>query len=160
MRLIMLTDPEVLKELVLKREVRFNYKAKEEYPEFQRSYDWLNRTLGYGNNPIWAWYQLDDSFEDYYKWLLTTSCKGEEVFLILNVPESEVTLSDFNAWHYVLNNWYLPEDVNSEEDLDGWSQEEIEESWIRVFNLHDTFIQATFPVLKAEYVKEIRFLNC
>ncbi len=85
--------------------------------------------------------------------------KGEKIVqLIIDIPDEDVLLSDFDLFHYVLNYWYLPLDQNDEDDFEeeyAWSgynlhalkdvkiQTEkimplrlaIEKSWDRIFDL-------------------------
>ncbi len=165
----MITSFEVFMELINKDCV--SYKLVDD-KDFQNAYNWLNKTVGYSNNPIWAWYQRGtETKEDYYKFCLedslTNRFENDVIFLELKVPDEEVTLTDYFTWHHVLNVFYLDEDLDDVDDFDFdrvYSQEEKEESWLRVFNIDrssEGWIQATFPILKKEYVKRVRFTpNC
>lgn len=126
--------------------------------------------------PFWAWALIDGvskkpdlrrtEFNNYF---------GENVVLELEIPDTDVLLSDEENWHYVLNDWYL-HDVNDEndkwEEVDAWfdslpSGEQgllKRKSWERIFDKHDAdngwnFVQATFWELKTEQVKSVRRFN-
>lgn len=69
--------------------------------------------------PVWAWYRRDwrhkkpDLRESGY------AMRGEQCVLFeLEFPDSKVLLSDFDAWHFVLNHWYLNQKCNDEEAFD------------------------------------------
>jgi len=49
------------------------------------------------------------------------------VLLEIDISYEKVLLSDFQAWHYVLNGWTLKDHEN--EDID------MEKSWERIFDL-------------------------
>ena len=57
------------------------------------------------------------------------------VCLTVDIPDNKVLLSDFDAWHCVLNNWFCPL-TNEEDEL--FENEKgnltIEESWDRIFH--------------------------
>jgi len=93
------------------------------------------------------------------------------MLLTIEIDPSLVLLSDFNAWHMCLNNWYY---ASSEEEDEAWEvraaalplgqrQREKEQCWEKMFDL-DSWrdpewwgqidgIQATFWVLEASMVK-------
>ena len=106
------------------------------------------------------------------------------VCIELEVPDEKVLLSDFDLWHFVLNDWWLdaPEmftEGYTEEDYDrnqkwfkGLSEEEKrlekEKSWEMVLNIEPfesewisrgQYVQAVFWELKGEWVKKVwRFI--
>lgn len=97
-----------------------------------------------GGYPIWAWYLAEPELSD--EALLPTGQSG--VCLEFRAPSSEVLLSNFDAWHSVLNNWYLALDEAEEQAWfercpDGVlphrrsaaCQAEVERSWERIFDL-------------------------
>ena len=158
--------------------------------DFKSSYDWLvskmdSRGIYHPEElsyPIWAWYRYDGKNElpniledeDYF------SKEEKYVWIELEVPIKEVLLSDYNAWHYVLNKWYLDDSKNEEEwtkiqeEYDAKPFDEREtlmiKSWDKIFNI-DIFeiineegntwisngknVQATFWKIKKEYVKNV-----
>jgi hypothetical protein len=163
--------------------------------DFIRAYQWLmeQMTQRVGKPPpgcqwpIWAWYQYTS--QDRPKPDLRHAAhlpKGTMgVRIEIEVEDSQVLLSDFKLWHYVLNYWYLPE---SEEDSESFEQElaqqdlslyhiqllprsdydaKIRKSWERIFDLdweeeyhlcfsrHQKMIQAVFWELRIEQVKKV-----
>lgn len=155
---------------------------------FDRAYKWIVNKLeekidkhpkGKGL-PWWAWYKLEgkrDLTLDDVAHLCTPNV--EHILLELDVPDNEVVLSDYDNWHYVLNNWWIDSSTNEEEWnnnmdwLDGLSEDEQakikEESWDKVFDIEPyksdwvckgDSVQANFWSLKKEYVKEaIKFVG-
>ncbi len=148
--------------------------------DFLPAYDWLceqmklrlPNTPENAKYPIWAWYQ----WEGIRKRLdMRTSHKAVSppgtpiVLLTLEVPDDEVLLSDFDMWHSTLGNHYLA--LTEEEDIaigDNATAEQKRKSWERIFNLdidndyctypiNQKSIQATFWILKKEYVKKAEF---
>lgn len=157
-------------------------------PEFLKAYDWLNIHL---NNkdpkpdnvsyPIWAWYRFNDMEK---KPDLRHTCYGTRgqkmVCLELEVPDEKVLLSDFDLWHWVLNDWWLDNcfyQEYREKDYDKnhqWfkslcpeKQRELKNSsWLQIFNIgryesdwisRGKYIQAVFWELKKEYVKKVQY---
>ena len=149
--------------------------------EFRTAYDWLVEQMKSRvglppkgvQYPFWAWALLDgvskkpDLRRTEFKYEV-----GENVVLELEIPDTDVLLSDEVNWHYVLNGWYL-HDVNDKEDkweeTDAWfdslpadTKNSVKRtSWERIFDKDDTdngwkFVQATFWELQAEQVKSCR----
>ena len=106
--------------------------------------------------------------------------KGKEcVCMEIDIPDSDVVLSDFNAWHFVLNHMYLNPDCFDEETLDqdqrwldSMTAEEreraIRSSWDAIFDIRSyenewvdwgSYIQATFWELKVEQIRNVRFFR-
>lgn len=94
--------------------------------DFKNAYDWLvtrmeeriGKPAGV-NYPVWAWHTRDwkhkkpDLRESGYE------TKGMECVCIeIEIPDSQVVLSDFTAWHFVLNKSYLNQKCYSEEIFD------------------------------------------
>ena len=156
--------------------------------DFKNSYDWLveemEKRVGKRPEgvtyPIWAWHTR--------KWLrkkpdLRESGPGERgaayVCLEIEKPENEVLLSDYDAWHFVMNNWFL-NDSKSEEEwkvIDEWFDSlpkykqdlEKSKSWQKIFDItpyktdwfvRGEYIQATFWELKLEEVKKVQVFRC
>jgi len=122
-----------------------------------------NRDIPIKHPPIWAWVKKPD---------LRHSChlaKGKKgVRLSIDVPDELVLLSEFNAWHFVLNDTYLPP-TNNEYEND-YNQEQKEISWINIFSDkadilkgiaydNDPYYQATFPYLKKKWVLKTDFFT-
>ena len=150
--------------------------------DFQKkAYEWLReqtaqRIPGYrGHYPWWA----NDFKLDLRSQRKAFGKPGERyVRLELAVPQEQVLLSAYGAWHCVLNRWYLPYAT----DPDGWDQESaaweaeltvqgidrwssalpepyhsrMVASWNRIFDADDlretNTIQATFERLALENV--------
>lgn len=124
------------------------------YEDFLPAYKWLRaqmrKRLGAGATqgyPVWVWYQYSDASHRRPDLRHTAHLpKGVQgVRIELEVPEDKLLLSDFELWHYPLNNWYLP---CSEADGERFEQslaksgpspsriqKEKEKSWERVLDL-------------------------
>jgi hypothetical protein len=134
--------------------------------------------------PVWAWYQWYDCRRPRPDLRFGAHLpKGTEGFrLEIELSHSQVLLSDFELWHYVLNYHYLPE---SEEDGEAFDAEleqtglcpcttkplphrqydqRVRDSWLRIFDLgwsakaiaspmEDKSIQAVFWELQVEQIK-------
>ena len=156
-------------------------------PTFFDAYNWLVKKLEEKypkpknvQYPIWAWFRFNSKEK---KPDLRHSCygpRGEKmVCLELEVPDEKVLLSDFDLWHFPLNNWWLDDcfhDGYYEEDYDKnhkWfkslsedeQRKEKEKSWEQIFNIEPyendwisrgKYVQAVFWVLKKEYVKKAK----
>lgn len=156
--------------------------------KFQLAYKWLiaemEKRIGKRPenvlSPIWAWYLRDWKNK---KPDLRESGYGERgrksVCLYLELPKDRVVLSDFNAWHYVLNRmynedskteaewkkimeWYDNLPYNIREDL-------MYKSWQNIFDItpyktewrsNGAYVQATFWELFLSDVKDIQFFIC
>ena len=160
-------------------------------PSFLDRYGWMNKRLNEKDEkpdgveyPIWAWYRFNSKEN---KPDLRHSCygtRGEKmVCLELEITDEKVLLTDFDLWHFVLNDWWLdPElfnDVYVEEDYDRnqkWfkglskerQREEKEKSWDIILNIEPfdsdwisrgKYVQAVFWELKMEYVKKVQFFT-
>jgi hypothetical protein len=87
------------------------------WAEFRRPYEWMAKRLGRlvpapsrHAAPVWAWFRYNGeahSRPDLRRTgHLPPGTHGARLELIL--PASRVLLSDFDLWHYVLNNWPIP----------------------------------------------------
>ena len=139
------------------------------WPEFRDAYDWLagqmqRRIPGYGGRyPWWGWYQPRPDLRR--SGHLPRGTAG--VRLELELDPSQVLLSDFEAWHIVLNHGYL---ALTEAEDDAWDARfqaavsdrhawpppepwysEILRSWERIFD-PSTELRAGLEALeKSEY---------
>lgn len=133
--------------------------------------------------PVWAWHTFCGKRK---KPDLRYNCyghSGEELVCIeFDIPEDKVLLSDFELWHFVLNNWWLDvgmfEPDYTEEDYDinhkkfaALSQqeqdEEKERSWLNIFDVDTVVdndfirrgvdIQAIFWELRMEWIKKVQY---
>ena len=152
---------------------------------FSVAYDWMaeQMRLHVGDPPdgvkypIWAWYAMN--WKNRRPDLRRVEFRGyneDQVCIELEIPDSDVLLSDEETWHIVLNQGYYGNSTN-EADYDAeyeWfenlPQDEKkrvkEKSWEKIFEVSpplDTewdrrgmFIQATFWELRLEQVINVR----
>jgi len=148
-------------------------KDKTLFDEFQDAYKWMREQmcLRIPNSPtntfpFWAW-------ERWWGYKRKPDLRSSEYrdwhgFRIeFEIPDELVLLSDFDLWHSVLNNLYLPNDPFG--DVDNYceivfdtphTKEEIEESWQRIFNIElekeqQRSTQACFWEIKLDWVKGV-----
>lgn len=163
-------------------------RARSEYFDvcFKDAYDWLvekmKEKIGEPpvgvEYPVWAWHTYD--------WKRKSSdlrsrqgYRGQEmVRMEIEIPDNEVVLSDFDAWHNVLNKWYAIDCDNEEEydreyeKFEKLSPEEQKrvtiESWDKIFDLtpidtdwikNGAYIQATFWKLNKNQIKKVKFFT-
>ncbi len=159
---------------------------------FRAAYQWMTAQMRHrlppsrARFPWWAWcrYEKHRAKPDlraggYLR-------KGQQGARIeLELANEEVLLSDFNDWHYVLNEWYLSdneaEDEHFEQELEElghkWSapyrkplQAKMHASWERIFELRGgdpvwgnrplkRSVQATFWELRLKDVTDITFFT-
>lgn len=120
-----------------------------------------------GQYPMWAWYQNPEVDNLEYGGHLEPGTKG--VRLEIEIDPSQVVLSEFDNWHYVLNYWYLS---TTNEDHDNFIREvntcpmpepyhsQIVKSWEKIFELNassDEYVQATFWKLDLSQVREVNW---
>lgn len=129
--------------------------------------------------PIWGWYRRefknkkpDLRFGGYAK--RGTKC----VCIELEIPDEDVLLSDFYAWHSVLNNSPFIDKETEEEweaefdRIDALSpvryEEEKLQSWQKIFDIESVensfmkkgcYVQATFWKIKKEYIKKVQYFT-
>lgn len=155
-------------------------------PSFLDRYGWIIEKLNNKDSkpchvsyPVWAWFRFDSKEK---KPDLRHSCYGyrgdKMVCIELEVPDEKVLLSDFDLWHFVLNDWWLDTSMFkngfTEEEYDrnqewfkGLNEEEQrlekEKSWEMILNTDPfendwiakgQYVQAVFWELKLEYVKK------
>ncbi len=152
------------------------------YEYFRKAYDWLAQQMAVRVGPppdgvlypIWAWHTIDgknqkpDLRRSGYK-----SYDARPVCLELQIPDNQVLLSNFDAWHIVLNDGYYFDYTNEEEaDIqDAWfdslppdEQTNVKtKSWEKIFDIFSPnadsegfYVQATFWELRLEQVVSIR----
>lgn len=167
MRLFTIQPEAVLQELHEKDYFICDPKKSELIQEcdFEESYKWISNIMNISipktndkiTYPIWAWhtyrgkpYKIDRR-TTYYK-ILTK----DDYILEIEIPDEEVLLSDFDKWHYVLNNIGIPEDESNEECFEyayNLSGRLKEESWKRIFEIEESqYVQATFWLLNKDNV--------
>lgn len=129
--------------------------------------------------PFWAWHTVDWKHRKVdLRTTLFRNYPDPTVCLELEVPDDQVLLSDFENWHFVLNNWYLG-DARSDKELDAedaWldslsesrRQERKRQSWTKIFDVapfedewqrRGMFVQATFWELKLADVVGVRYFH-
>lgn len=121
-------------------------------PNFQNAYRWMIQQMKskIGNPPqnvkvpIWAWYRSKDyrHCRPDFRWVQDYR---DEICMEIDIPEEQVLLSEFESWHYVLNNDYFSSATSDEEyeHLNSWfdslpskKQQRIKEkSWQRIFDI-------------------------
>lgn len=136
--------------------------------DFRFTYDWMAEQMcrrvrappAGVSYPVWAWYQWEGvrkrlDMRTHRRW----TTKGTPIVLLtINVPDELVLLSDFDTWHIILNDGYLP--LWKHDDREEYTEEEKIRSWENVFcwkestDLWDApkTTQATFWELKREWV--------
>jgi hypothetical protein len=157
---------------------------------FVRSYNWLAdrmvERIGPRPSaeiyPTWAyyqWYGPDQKKPDLR--YTGTRCFARDrtcALMTLDIPDDQVLLSEYDAWHFVLNQSYLGEEARSDELWDirkelkcreydkypEWMKKEIEDSWYTIFDFDlsaklleydksQQIIQATFWKIEPGYLK-------
>ncbi|MGC4044603.1 MAG: DUF3841 domain-containing protein [Armatimonas sp.] len=111
--------------------------------------------------PVWAWEKKPD-----LRSYLGRNNKEPYVRLTLEVPDSDVLLSEFEDWHFVLWNSYLALTEAEADANENATLAERETSWERIFDLdyvRDAWqggggrearhVQATLWEIRREYVR-------
>jgi hypothetical protein len=119
----------------------------DDWPGFARGYAYMKNQMAArlpavsGDYPVWAW--LADP-------RLSGPVAGNQygthpdgyVLLTIEVPDDRVLLSSLDAYHAVLNNWYLSLTEAEDEAVHASNREptdaEKQASWARMFDLHPT----------------------
>lgn len=102
-------------------------------PFFLNAYGWMRfqmaeRLDAYsGDYPVWAWLKRPNMRQWSYE-------REPSVMVVAEVPRGRMLLSDFDAWHSVLNHWWIS--INEEED-ERFEAEKmpVEDTWHRVFDI-------------------------
>jgi hypothetical protein len=162
---------------------------------FCKSYEWLKeqmlkQNIFYKKNNqhlIWSYYQWygkkkipDKRFSSVFEFY-----DEPFVMLELEVDDQRVCLSDYSAWHSVLNYWYLDDEKNCEQfiNLDERNNyyknkplknevmhQKLQESWLNIFNMEkcrdiysitedEQVIQGTFFELFLQDIKKIHYFE-
>ena len=107
------------------------------------------------------------------------SKRGKKSLCIeIEIPDEKVFLTDFDAWHFILNNTFIPTALNEKDWEEEWnnydkmSAKEKERyklnSWNAVFNFspyksdwmhRGRYIQGTFWQLKKEDIVKVQFFT-
>lgn len=171
MRLWTIQPPEVLDTMNETGEFVCNPHLSENYNDFKNAYAWLIAKMNeknivcIGNKPalpLWAWHTYDwkNSCPDLD---IVGRTDMPNICIEFEIPDNQVLLSDFTAWHDVLNNWYSDDSTSETEwqknqtkytELLPDEKEQIKiKSWDKVFDVspfknewitRGRFIQATF----------------
>lgn len=87
-------------------------------------------------HPLWLWSvynNVNGGKPDFYE-------EGESGYLLeCHIPKNQVLQSDFMLWSAVLVDCFLPPHDNPDQDCENPSQEELEASWERVFDLDNHY---------------------
>ena len=137
--------------------------------DFPSSYQWMKKQISERienteSFPIWLWTKKPDLNDEGH------FVKGTNaVCLTLEIPDNKVLLSDFNAWHCILNDWFCSL-TEEEDDLfeEGKLNISKEQSWERIFDLkllqnsemwmtEHQIIQGVTPFIKKEQVLNIEY---
>lgn len=187
MRLWTIQPPEVINILEKNGEFTCDTKLSENYKDFHDAYLWLvkqmdDKKIFHPDGltlPLWAWHTFD---KKHVQPNLASGMLGipnqKCVCIEFEIPDKDVLLSDFDAWHYVLNNSWYDESKNEEEweNMHAWfdsldfktQQELIETSWQKIFdttlinsdwNSNGHYVQATFWVLKKSMIKNVTYFT-
>lgn len=186
MRIWTVQPPEVVE--IIQRGPFIPDPQKITFPEFASAYEWIvkqmesriGRPCLSGQYPIWGWYQYMDSKKKRPDLRRTgLGQKGKEEVLI-ELETDEVLLSDFGKWHFVLDGFYLPKNIDSNEFDEFYAEPEkqgikdshfeqlpepwtsqIIASWDRIFDLNDSEpIQATFWSIQKSQIRSMQSFQC
>lgn len=159
---------QLLKTKILKPDSKIIKQSWLDCPCFLNSYEWINneckkRIIDYNQDyPLWAWQKRPNA----------NSFKIEfvnDIFYIIKfkINKKKCLLSDFEKWHFVLNDLYLPKKLD-ENYLDcnfnisvfnkKGTKEEIKkqlDSWKNIFHLEGEENQACFSSLEMSQILEI-----
>ncbi len=157
--------------------------GKKRDPQFETAYEWLAEQMEKRVGPrpegvrfpVWAWYQYGGKRKSDLRKERWTNGKGGERMLCLEleVPDDEVLLSDFHAWHFVLNGWPISDTEEESEKIDEFLEQVgnkeaeafLRKNWERALDINPfendwtsrgDDVQATFWEMKREYVKKAR----
>lgn len=156
--------------------------------DFKIPYAWMvkqmdNRNINHPEGlilPIWAWHTRNWKHKKPDLREAAYDVKGEKcVLLEIEIPDGEVLLSDYDEWHYVLNDSWNDDSMNEEEwekmqeefdKLPFLEQEKLKkESWEKIFDVtpfqnewrtKGRYIQACFWELRLENVNKVWHFTC
>lgn len=131
------------------------------WKHFKKPYKWLCDQMEQrdiplkGRPPMWAWTTKPDLRSSYH---LEKGEKG--VRLELEVPDELVLVSNFEAWHCVLNDHFVVTNDDELEMMFNYPRSEVEASWQKIFQLehinalpgYSDRAQATFPLIELDRV--------
>lgn len=183
-------QPYCIYELIQKEGIyRCNLKKSEhiELDGFVDAYEWISnqmkKKIGNPPNeveyPVWAWYLYEGKNKRPDMRLSGLKVTEKSVLLEIEVPDNEVLLTNFDGWHFILNDDYFINyyNVTSDEEweremdkedafYDSLSEEEKKvykrNSWEQIICSPETsisYVQATFWELKASQIKRVWILK-
>ena len=187
MRLWTIQPPEVIKIIEENGEFTCDTRLSENYSDFHDAYIWLVKQMDFKNIfhpenldlPLWAWYRYDgkNTQPDLESGMFGIP-NQKYACIEFEIPDNQVLLSDFNAWHYVLNNSWNDDSKNEEEwekmqddfdKLDGETKQKLrEKSWQKMFditlkksdwNSNGYYVQATFWRLEKSMIKNVKYFT-
>ena len=111
--------------------------------DFRESYRWMAEQMikRIGNPPrgivypVWAWYQWEGKRKRPDMRTHGRGCgeKGTPITLLtIDVPEKHILLSDFDYWHFVLND--IPLRFSKDGKIENCSETEKLKSWEKIFD--------------------------
>ncbi|MDG1581011.1 DUF3841 domain-containing protein [Pseudomonas sp. GOM6] len=124
--------------------------------EFQTAYSWMRQQMtaagvlppGEGLSPWWVWVQRAGGHSAPY--LEDLAGVRAPVVLELALPASDLVLSCFDAWHAVLNRWFLYQDQAESDEFEALeaagspdAESRLRHSWLNVFDLGHLYGDAT-----------------
>lgn len=130
---------------------------KEWSPNFISSYRWINneckkRIKNYKyDSPVWAWLKRPNANS------LKIEYKDQPFYIIeFKAKLDEILVSDFEKWHFVLNNLFLPKNLNESfpHNMEH-NQKEIINSWNNIFDIDDNLKQACLGCISLDSVLKI-----
>ncbi len=161
-------------------------------PSFLFAYSWLikkmqERNISYqfnSKNMIWSWFLIDGVNKIDKRKSFTRNFQNKPFALLeLDIPEQRLLLSDFDAWHYVLNYWpinieekninfdfyqHKPYDQDFHKYAHPLEHQKILDSWNLIFDLKKSSeileisspnVQATFFEIFSNDVKKIHIFE-
>lgn len=159
---------------------------------FVKSYEWLKEKMlqkgivhkQHNQHLIWAWYQWYGTKSKPDKRYSSVYAFYNEPFVMLEleIDPSRILLTDYDAWHFVLNYWLLGNEEETEQfsELYNYYKEKpisnkeadlkIKQSWDVVLDIdkcrtileyprEQQCIQATFFEIFKEDVKKVHYFN-
>jgi hypothetical protein len=162
----------LFKNNVLKPNNKHIKKFHQDWPFFLDSYRWINKKCkesltNYNQEfPLWAWVKRPNANS------VKCEYNGEPFYIIkFKISKDNCLISDFERWHFVLNDIYLPKNLNTISNYMNHAsffskngslkdQEKVLKSWDRVFQLDSNKLQqACFAFLSLNDILEIKRYN-
>lgn len=161
----------------------------QEWGGFKEAYDWICKQMKkrIGNSPkgveypVWAWYLYEGKNKRPDMRHRDVRVNEKSVLLEVEIPDSEVLLTDEEFWHSVLNDniYYKANNMKDISDEQWWIEAEKEDkyfnslspkektiykekSWENIICVPDVdtpYVQATFWELKASQIKKVWILR-